>query len=144
MNSSLYTIIFQPCKWKWHVKLICQKCKMHWKCWFVLFFRLSGKRTGLKVDFAWTFEGRMVKPGKRRRWWWWCITTKKAKVMMIKLSVGCFSIITICVHCDQDKNSKHRLRAECSRFFAHLWQLHMHSLQVILLKELPCLFLRNI
>ena len=39
------------------------------KCWFVLFFRLSGKRTGLKVDFTWTFEGRMVKPGKRRRWW---------------------------------------------------------------------------
>ena len=63
---------------------------------------------------------------------------------MTELRVECFSVITICVHCDQDKNSKHRLRAECSRFFAHLWQLHMHSLQVILLKELPCSFLRNI
>jgi len=35
--------------------------------WRRLPCRLSGKNTGLRVNFSWTFEGRRVRPSKRRR-----------------------------------------------------------------------------
>ena len=50
-------------------------------------------------------------------------------------------LIIICtrLHC-QDRNSKQRLGAQCSRFSAHLWYLHMHCLQVsyMIIVSLQC------
>ena len=48
-------------------------------------------------------------------------------------------ILCTCLHC-QDRKSKQRLGAQCSRFSAHLGHLHMHCLQVsyIIIVSLQC------